>query len=217
MKKLNLRKIRWILKELERGELSVYQIARLQKVSARWVRELPKKYGGMGHYKIRIRKPGRKPKAIPEEERKLILETHEFYPMCAVKLEKYLLDEGRKIPHNRIHRVLLEAGKVNRAGKKIRRKKWVRYERRHSNSLWHTDYCEIEGKQVIAFIDDCSRFIVGYGLFDNATTENALSVLDQAISRYGAPKQLMTDHGAQFCANEEKVYRFLRICEAKRD
>jgi len=35
MRTLNPRKIRWILQELEKGELSVYRIAKTQKVSPR--------------------------------------------------------------------------------------------------------------------------------------------------------------------------------------
>ena len=80
--------------------------------------------------------------------------------------------------------------------KKIRRKKWVRYERRHSNSLWHTDYCEIEGKQLISYIDDASRYIVGYGIFDSATTDNALAIFRASVEQHELPKKVMTDHGA---------------------
>ena len=61
MRKLNLRKIRWILKEMKKGELSVYQIAKQQKVTPRWVRQLPRKYRGISPYKIRIKKPGKLP------------------------------------------------------------------------------------------------------------------------------------------------------------
>jgi putative transposase len=85
----------------------------------------------------------------------------------------------------------------------------VRYERPHSNDLWHADFSEPEdGKQVIAYIDDASRKVVGKGKFDNATTDNALLVLDKSIKEFGKPKQVMTDHGTQFCADEEKTYRF---------
>src|SRR5215469_3649049 len=50
-------------------------------------------------------------------------------------------------------------------------------------------------------MDDASRFIAGYGIFDEATTENAISVLDDSINRYGKPLELLTDHGSQFYAN----------------
>jgi len=34
-----------------------------------------------------------------------------------------------------------------------------------------------QGKQLIAFEDDASRFITGYGVYDEATSENASAVL----------------------------------------
>ncbi len=131
-------------------------------------------------------------------------------PICATKMEKYYRLLGiPRMPHNRIHRIMTEEGIAKPVRKKIKRKKWVRWQRRHSNSLWHTDFSVPEDhKQVIAYIDDASRKVVSYGKFNNATTDNALAVLDVAIQRFGVPKQVMTDHGAQFCADEEKVYRF---------
>jgi len=209
MKKLNLRKIRWIIREMEKGELSVYRIARLQQVSERWVREIPKKYAGIPLYKIKLLDCGRKPQPIPEKERETVLRIYEKMPMGATKIELYLRLNGKEhIPHNRLHRILAAAGKVKKSEKRIRRKKWVRYERHHSNSLWHTDFCEVEGEQIISFIDDASRFVVGGSKFANATTDNALEVLGKAIARHGKPKQVMTDHGTQFCSDEEKVFRF---------
>jgi putative transposase len=209
MRILNKRKLRWIIREVKKGELSIYRIAKQQGVSQRWVRELAKRYGNKPLYKIETGICGRPPKPIPEEEKKMVLDIHKSLPMCAVKIERYLAKNKMKhIPHNRIHQILLQAGKVKKSDKKIRRKKWVRYQRRHSNSLWHTDFCEIEGKHLISFIDDASRFIVGYGLFNRGTTDNALSVLKSAIAQNGMPKQLMTDHGTQFCADEKRSYRF---------
>ena len=37
------------------------------------------------------------------------------------------------------------------------------------------------GKWIIAYLDDASRLITGYGVFENATAENALKVLKEAI------------------------------------
>jgi putative transposase len=209
MRILNPRKIRWILRELQTGELSVYQIAKTQKVSPRWVRELPVKYLGVKPYDISLKKPGRTAAPLKYEEIALIAGIHEEFPMGSTKIEKHLQWKGMQhIPHNRIHAILKVLGKVKQLDKKIRRKKWVRYERRHSNSLWHTDFCEIEGRQLISYIDDASRYIVGYGMFGSATTDNALQVLNESISDYGKPKQVMTDHGTQFCSDEEKVYKY---------
>ncbi len=202
MKKLNLRKIRWILGELKRGELSVYKIARQQGVSPRWVRQLPKKYSGIPLYEIKILKPGRKKKPIPEEERELVIQMRKEHPFGAVNLEKLLNQRGRHLPHNRIHRILRDAGLAKSDWKKQKRRKWVRYERRHSNSLWHTDWFEHKGELLVFYEDDASRFIPSFGAFRKATAENSARVFEEGAKRYGTPKQLLSDHGVQFTSNE---------------
>jgi len=216
MKKLNLRKIRWILRELRKGELSVYQIAKLQKITPRWVRQLPKKYAGVPLYKIRILKCGRKPKEIPEEEVSIVKKTYEeYYGVGAVNLEKILKERGTEIPHNRIHRILIKEGLAKEQPAKKRRRKWIRYERKHSNSLWHTDWFEYKRKRYILYEDDASRLVTGYGEFEHATTENSIKVFDSAIGEWGLPRQVMSDHGTQFCADEEKVYKFAEHLKTK--
>ncbi len=100
--------------------------------------------------------------------------------------------------HNRIHKILKEEGLAMEEPHKQRRRKWIRYQRRYSNSLWHADWFEEQSDQIILFEDDASRFITGYGVFGNATSENSKVVLEDAIQCCGIPKQLMTDHGTQF-------------------
>jgi putative transposase len=61
--------------------------------------------------------------------------------ICERRLEKILdQDYGIHIPHNRIHKILLKNNMAKENEKKIRqRKKWIRYERKHSLSLLHLD------------------------------------------------------------------------------
>jgi len=51
---------------------------------------------------------------------------------------------------------------------------------------------------LISAIDDCSRMIVGWGLFREQTAENVLEVLRGGLVRFGAPREILTDQGAQF-------------------
>lgn len=197
MRKLNQRKIRWIIREMEKGERSVYRIAKLQNVTPRWVREIYRRYKETGEYPY-PNKPGRKPSLISDEERRIVLEIRKQHPVCAVTLEKILDREGIHIPHNRIHRILKEEGISRNEPKKQKRRKWIRYERKHSNSLWHGDWFEHHGKHIVVFEDDASRLITGFGVFSRATAKNAVYVLDNAVDFYGVPKQVMTDHGVQF-------------------
>ena len=204
MSKLNQKKIRWIVKEMEKGERSAYRIAKMQQISTRGVREIYNTYKRTGEYLYPC-KPGRKPTPISPEEKKLILVTRKKHPLVgAVALEKIMDMQGVHIPHNRIHRFLKDEGLAKDEPRKQRRRKWVRYERRYSNSLWHADWFEKKQDQVILFQDDASRFITGYGVFSNATSKNTIHVLEQAMQIYGIPKQVMTDHGTQFTSLSRK-------------
>ena len=105
------------------------------------------------------------------------------------------------ISHNRIHRILIESGMAMEDPNKRKQRKWVRYERKHSNSLWHMDWAEYREEQLLVIEDDASRYIVGFGSFESATTENSLIVLMKATEEHGKPREIMTDHGTQFFSN----------------
>ena len=194
MRKLNKKKIQWIVREVERRELGVWTIAQQQKITKQHTYRVAKKFKNC---EPQFKKCGRKPKEITDEERKIVIQAYYEIRVSSTMIEQYLDEKGIHINHNRIHRILLEAKLAKEEHRKKNRRKWVRYERKHSNSLWHTDWFEYRGKQGIIFIDDASRFIPSYGEFNNANTENTIKVFRQGL-KYGIPKQVMSDHGTQF-------------------
>ena len=197
MRKLNQKKIRWIIKQIDKQNLSIYRIAKTQNISPRWARELHHQFHTLSQYPY-PKRSGRKPKPVTDTEKQIVLEIRKQHPLAAVTLEKILAEQNIHIGHNRIHQILKEEGLVKDEPHIQRRRKWIRYERRYSNSLWHADWFEEPHEQIILFEDDASRFITGYGVFTNANMENSNQVLNKAISNYGIPKQMMTDHGTQF-------------------
>jgi putative transposase len=198
MKKLNQKKIKWIVREMDKEERSVYRIAKTMDISPQWVREIHRIYHQTGEYPF-PQKPGRKPQPISKSDKIHVFEARRNHPLSgAIALEKILDAQGIHIPHNRIHRILKEEGLAVDEPRKQRRRKWIRYERRYSNSLWHADWFEQQQDQIILFEDDASRFITGYGVFRDAIAKNSIRVLEQAIEQFGVPRQLMTDHGTQF-------------------
>lgn len=199
MKKLNKSKIRWIVREVERREKGLYTIAQLQKITPQHVCRVHRTYKNDAD--PQLKRCGRKPRPISNEERKIVIKTYHEVLVSATMIEQVLDERGVHINHNRIHRILLEAKLAREEPKKKRRRSWVRYERRHSLSLVHADWFKFQGKDAIIFIDDASRFLTGTGDFDNATTENTIKVFKQSL-KYGVPKLVHTDHGTQFCVNE---------------
>lgn len=201
MKKLNKRKIRWIVKEVNKRDMGIYTIAKLQDITPRHARRVHRKYSGVKD--LIILKPGRRPKEITEQERKLIVKTYKEYFVGATMIEQILDEKGIHIPHNKIHKILLEEGLAKQEKNKKRQRKWVRYERKHSLSLVHSDWAKYKRWNFILIEDDASRFITGYGRFKNATTKNTIKVLKQSL-RWGKPKQFHSDHGSVYTSNDKR-------------
>lgn len=204
MKKLNPLKVRWIIREMERGQNSVRQIAKQQDITPQWARELHRRWMYTGEYPY-PKPAGRKKSPINAEENEYVLKLKEEHPLSGPTTLEYLARvDGKDIPHNRIYRILKEAGKVKDDPKKKQRRKWIRYERRHSLSLFHIDWFEKDDRHQIFIEDDASRLIIGFGEYDNATSENSVLTLASSMKTYGTAKQAMTDHGVQFISVERE-------------
>jgi len=96
---------------------------------------------------------------------------------------------------------MLEEKLAKHEENKQRRRKYKCYERKHSNSLWHTDWFQYKRKWHILFEDDASRFITGSGEFSNRSSENAWKVFKKCL-KYGVPRQLHSDNDSTFKANK---------------
>lgn len=106
------------------------------------------------------------------------------------------------VSQRQIQRILDEEKLTDPCEKRRGQRKYVRYQWPISNYMWHTDWSELDGKQYIAFIDDRSRKIMAGGEFTNATAENAIFLLHQAIFiNEVSPVLILSDKGSQFYAN----------------
>lgn len=91
--------------------------------------------------------------------------------------------------------------------KNIRKRSWIRYERNHSLSAVHMDWhlSKSNGSLVCVVLDDASRMILSSGEFEAATAENSIRILKEAHLKYhhiSPIREVITDHGTQFCANK---------------
>ncbi len=208
MRQIPMRKIRFIFNH--RGQMSDRQLWKTLKISkSSFYREI-RRYNGRKFYLVnrdnRVeRHPGRRAVQIPHEHLTKIAEYRLKYKAGAVTLQKLLeVKEGIHVPHNTINTVLRSAGMIRAIKKRGKRKKYVRWERKHSLSLWQTDRSVFGNEWLTVVKDDATRVIVGWGKFPNATSENSVLVLKDAIGKYGKPKSILTGRDAQFyCTNKE--------------
>ena len=204
--KLDPVKVGWIVREMEKGTKTSAKIVDRMGVSARRVQQLYAEYRRTGAVPV-LGMPGRPRKEIPDHAKIEIEAAFRLHRLGAVRLERILDTTARiHIPHNTIHRIMREKGLAARQPKKSSRRAWVRYERTYSNSMWHTDYKLLDdGRWFIAYQDDASRFIVGYGVFEEATGRHAIEVLAKSMEEHGKPASILTDRGSQFYANEAET------------
>ena len=185
----------------EKGK-PVVEISRKFQVTRQRVYQFISRYKESGRYPTN-KKTGRKPQLIDERTEELVLASYRSNNVGPTHLEKKIEETyGIHIPHNRIYRVLLNHDLVEINMRKRQQRKYVRYERTHSMSMWQGDWKEFElngsKRWLVAFMDDSSRLITCYGVFDAPTTENTITVLNQGFKDYGTPREILTDHGAQF-------------------
>ena len=203
--KLTNRDIERIIKQWQK-EKPVAEISQYFQVTRQRIYQVISTFKEIQEYPA-LKQPGRKPRTIDSETEELILASYHANNLSPTHLEKKIEEtHGIHIPHNRIYRVLLYHGLVEINMKKRKQRKWVRYERDHSMSLWQGDWKEFtmnDRKQwLIAFMDDSSRLITCYGVFDAPTTENTLAVLRQGFAEYGIPREILTDHGTHSLRHE---------------
>jgi len=102
---------------------------------------------------------------------------------------------------------------------------WQRFSRPNPNDLWQMDIMSFYIRDayrmyLITAIDDCSRMVVNWGLFKEQTAANVLEVLRGSLMKHGAPKEILTDQGAQFkhwkgVTQFEKILKKLGIMHIK--
>ena len=210
---LSLEKKDWIVRQKKMSRLNNSQIALSQGVSRRYVQKIWSTYKNEGL----IEKPlGRPEENIPMQIEDKIFELREQGHGIR-RIEGLLKLEGTNVSHNKIHKLLTRAGMVTPEPKKARRKNYIRWERKHSNSLWQTDFCWIEKLEcwLCAWLDDHSRFVPVASYISNATTKNAISLFERAARKYGYPTQTLSDRGAQFYAVRGGSSRFVEHMQSK--
>jgi len=99
-----------------------------------------------------------------------------------------------------IHNILRKHRLVTKSIRRGKPKKYIRWQRKHPNSLWQIDYSDqkVEGKWLLSIIDDCSRYSIALVPLERVTTLVVTHILDKLIKIYGKPKQILTDNGGAY-------------------
>jgi transposase InsO family protein len=129
----------------------------------------------------------------------------------AKKLSRYV-----DISHESVNKILIRHKLTDPPKRKRKRKKYVRWERKHVNSLWQMDLSDkkIKGEYCLSVMDDCSRYKLGLIGLKRTSTEIITKILDGLIKKYGKPREILTDNGSVF-GGKSKHSKFDRWCRRR--
>jgi len=204
-----------ILQHVRLGITPVKVIAKMRKVPKQTIYRWKKIFARFGETGLENNKPGAKETHINVTFETHVLSTWNKRNVGVHKIWLKLGGQGFAVSERQIQKVYLKnALKMNKRTRPSQIK-FVKYEWPKPNMLWHTDWteCPFTKKQLIAFIDDNSRFVVHAEYFENATTENTLLAFKNAIMMYGKPEAILTDNGVQFTPARAEKGPFTQWCD----
>ena len=176
----------------------------MNRITVWRIQQTYKKYGSDG---LKDHKAGRLFEPLNAKFYKRVVDEWKRQRCGARKVHAILKKKGFGVSLRKISQVMRAEGFQKPCPKRQKPRKYKRYEWPMSNYMWHTDWhtmkTRLKGKQFIGYLDDSSRQIMSYGVFDSATTRNSLIALYAAIARHQVvPVELNSDRGSQFIPNK---------------
>lgn len=190
-----------------RSKLPATEFCALVGVSSHTLYQWRKRFEEQGPAGLLGRRKGPSGSRLPEPTRRSILMLKEAHPDWGQdRLHDVLIRaEGFSASPGAIQRVLVEAGyEVEEARTRPHPPKVKRFESTQPNALWQTDLFTFTLKRqnrrvhLVGYLDDYSRFVVGFGLHASASGALVREVFEAAIANFGAPKEILTDNGTQY-------------------
>lgn len=130
------------------------------------------------------------------------------------KLHTHLI--GLNISQISIHRILRKYGLCEKSSTRDKPKKYIRWQRKHPNSLWQIDHSDqkVENKWLFSVIDDCSRYNLALIPLNRVTSSVVTKILDDLIKIYGKPREILSDNGSAY-GLKSKHSEFDRWCRKR--
>jgi transposase InsO family protein len=174
----------------------------------RWTKKLNETEWNL---KNKSKRPKTIHRKISNETEEKIIKIKKQTGWGAEKIENFV-----DIGHTSINKILRKHRLTNPSKRKKKRNNYIRWQRKHPNSLWQIDHSDqkIEGKYVISIIDDCSRKSLAFIPVNRVTTEIVIKIVDDLIKIYGKPKQILSDNGSAY-GLKSKHSKFDRKCRKR--
>ena len=164
--RLTAKAIRYAMTQLEKGR-SASEVAAGVGVTPRHIRRLWAEFCTTGFPHVPQRPGGPALQSSPNDVQ-LVLDKYKREPVGVLRIPMNLR-KSHDISYMQVYRIMRENGMVVPSTAKSGKRKWIRYERRHSNSMWYTDWHamknpRMKGLHLVTFLDDASRCVTGGGV-----------------------------------------------------
>lgn len=183
------------------------QICLAMKISRMALWKIEQRYEKWGEDGLKDHKRGRLFEPLSPKFYNLVIKEWKKYKCGARKLHAVLRKKGFSVSLRKISQVMIKEGIQEPCKKRRKPRKYKRYEWPIPNYMWHTDWHVIKaqrmkGENIIAYLDDCSRKVMGYCI-GAENTRNSLFALYSAIAKQQVtPFILNSDRGTQFFPNK---------------
>ncbi len=206
-------------RKLNEGK-TVYQARKVAGISVRRVYQIKETFDKTGIIPEIGKKVGHPRKEFEKWEINTITAAYEKYRVSADTLERLIdRDYKKHIGHNRIYKILIHLCFAKPKLKKdIRKKKWIRYERKHSLTAVHIDWHYFKGIWIFGVEDDASRKLLALVESEKESTDNSILGMEIAL-KHGKIMQCISDHGSEFISNfvdaNSRFREYLKLKEIK--
>lgn len=213
----SFKKKRYCVRQALLGITPISEISRNRKVPRRTLYRWIEAYKRRGLAALKNKPIGASETKINPEFEELVINFWKEHKYGSGKTWHLLKKQGYQVSQRQIQKIFNKKGFKTNRRKRPKQIKYIRYERSKPNELWHTDWscCPFTGKNIIAFIDDHSRYLIHAQIFEHATTENTLIAFEKAINKTTTPSQILTDNGAQFTPARTEKGPFTKWCEER--
>jgi hypothetical protein len=130
--------------------------------------------------------------------------------------ENKLIEYFPNLSHKSIYKILNKHNLTKHNENRRKRLKYIRWQRHHPNSLWQMDLSDqkVSDNYLFAVIDDCSRNCLALVKLKQVSTAIINKILDELITKYGKPREILTDNGNVF-GLRSKHSKFDRWCNKR--
>ncbi len=170
-------------------------------------------------WKVRYGSPNQHNGLVPrdtwllETEKLAIIDYYGKNPQNGCRRLSYMMmdEDVAFVSHNSVHRVLKEAGLIDKSTAKPSLKGTGFVQPTHPHQQWHIDISYINAGgtfyYLCSILDGYSRFIVHWEIKESMTQDECQMVVQRAKENVSADKvRLISDNGPQFKAKQFKEY-----------